>query len=47
MRKALTNRSWVQDIQGAPTTTVLCDYIVVWEKVIGVVLDDLTSDRFI
>jgi hypothetical protein len=47
VREALTNRSWVRDIQGAPTAAVLCDYVVVWEKVTGVVLDDLTSDRFI
>ena len=47
MREAITNRSWVRDIRGAPTVEVLCDYVVVWEKVAGVVLDDLTSDRFI
>ena len=47
VREALTNRSWVRDIQGAPTAEVLCDYAVVWEKVAGVVLDDLTSDKVI
>ena len=47
MREAITNRSWVRDIQGAPIAQVLCDYVVVWAKVDGVVFDDLTSDRFI
>jgi len=47
VREAITNRSWVRDIQGAPTAQVLCDYVVVWAKVDGVVFDDLTSDRFI
>ena len=46
VREALTNRSWVRDIQGAPTVVVLYDYVVIWEKVAGVVLDDLTSGRF-
>jgi hypothetical protein len=44
---AITNRSWIRDIQGALTTHVLCDYVLVWVKVNGVVFDDLTSDRFI
>lgn len=26
---------------------MLCDYVMVWAKVDGVVLDDLTSDRFV
>jgi hypothetical protein len=26
---------------------VLCDYVLVWHKVDGVLFDDLTSDRFI
>jgi hypothetical protein len=47
VREALTNRNWVRDIQGVPTAVVICDYVVVWEKVAGVVLDDLTSDWFI
>jgi hypothetical protein len=45
--EALTNRSWVRDIRGAPVAHVLCDYVVVWDKVRGVVLDDLASDRFV
>jgi hypothetical protein len=47
VRDAVTNRSWVGDIQGAPVAHVLCDYVVVWAKVQGVVLDDMVSDRFI
>ena len=47
MREAITNRSWARDIQGPHTAEVLCDYVVVWEKVVGVDLDDLTSNRFI
>jgi hypothetical protein len=47
VREALTNRSWVRDIQGALVAHVLCDYVVVWDKVRGVVLNDLASDRFV
>lgn len=47
MCRAITNRSWVHDIQGAPVAHVLCDYVVVWAKVEGVVFDDLISDQFI
>lgn len=47
IRDAITNGSWIRDIQGAPVAHVLCDYVVVWAKVQGVVFDDLTSDRFI
>jgi hypothetical protein len=47
VREAITNRSWVRDIRGARTAHVLCDYVLVWEKVQGVTFDDLSSDRFI
>jgi hypothetical protein len=47
VHEALNNRSWVRDIQEAHTAAVLCDYIVVWERVAGIVLDDLTSDWFV
>jgi hypothetical protein len=47
VRDAISNQSWVHDIQGATTIEVLCDYAVVWEKVDRVVLHDHTSDRFI
>jgi len=44
---AITNRSWVRDIQGALTIEVLCDYVIVWEKVDGLNIHQDTSDRFI
>jgi hypothetical protein len=47
VRDAITNRSWVWDIQGAPVAHVLCDYVNVWAKLQGVVFDDMVSDRFI
>jgi hypothetical protein len=45
--EAITGRSWIRDIQGAPTAHVLCDYVHVWAKVQGVVFDDMVADRFI
>jgi hypothetical protein len=29
VRDAITNRSWVRDIHGAPVAHVLCDYVLV------------------
>lgn len=32
VKEALAERSWVRDITGAPTTPVLCDYVLLWGK---------------
>jgi hypothetical protein len=40
VRDAVSGRSWVRDIQGAPTARVLCDYVLVWAKVQDMVFDD-------
>jgi hypothetical protein len=47
VRDAVSGRSWVRDIQGAPTARVLCDYVLVWAKVQDVVFDDTVVDRFV
>lgn len=45
--EGLTNRSWVLDISGAPTAAVLCDYVLLWEKLENVQLQPNEPDRFI
>lgn len=44
---ALTDRSWVRDISGAPTAPVMCDYLLLWEKLEHVQLQPAVSDRFV
>jgi hypothetical protein len=47
IRDALANRSWVRDISGAPTMPVLCDYVLLWEKLERVQLQPAVPDRFV
>jgi hypothetical protein len=47
VKDALTDRSWVHDISGAPTASVLCDYVLVWERTEHVVLQPTVPDRFV
>lgn len=37
----------VRDITGAPTAAVLCEYVILWEKLEHVVLRPSESDRFV
>lgn len=41
----LDGRSWVRDISGAPTAPVLCDYVLLWEKLEHVHLQPAVADR--
>jgi hypothetical protein len=47
IKEALMQNRWVNDITGALTTQVLCQYLQVWEMLRGVTLDPLQSDRFV
>ena len=47
VKQALAHRSWVRDISGAPTEPVLCDYVLLWEKLERVHLQPMVSDRFV
>lgn len=45
--QALSQRSWVRDIVGAPTAPVLYDYVFLWEKIEYVQLQTAVPDRFV
>jgi hypothetical protein len=47
VKEALQQRSWVRDITGALTVPVLCDYVLLWERVEHVVLQPGVPDRFV
>lgn len=47
VKEAMLQQTWVRDIVGAPTAAVLCDYVVLWEKLEDVHLQVAVSDRFI
>ena len=47
VKQALAHQSWVRDISGAPTAPVLCDYVLLWEKLERVHLQPMVSDRFV
>jgi hypothetical protein len=47
INEAPANRSWVRDISGAPTAPVLCDYVLLWEKLERVPLQPTVSDCFV
>jgi hypothetical protein len=47
MQESLHNRRWARDITGAPTASVLCDYVRVSEAVEGIQLNQLEADRFV
>jgi len=44
--QALQNRSWVHDITGALTVEVLVDYLLIWDMVDGVVLQQNVADHY-
>ena len=44
--QALQNRSWVHDIKGALTVEVLVDYLLIWDMVDGVVLQQNVADHY-
>jgi hypothetical protein len=43
----LLNHQWARDITGAPTAQVLCEYVILWEKLEVIQLSPLDSNRFI
>lgn len=45
--RTLYQRRWVRDISGALTTSVLCEYVVLWEALEGINLQPRVADRFI
>lgn len=47
VRDGLFQHRWARDIVGAPTTQVLCQYLLVWSLLRDVVLDQLQVDRFV
>jgi hypothetical protein len=47
IRDAMLNHQWARDITGAPIALVLCEYVHLWEKLEGIQLTPLDSDRFI
>jgi len=47
VKQALAHQSWVRDISGAPTAPLLCDYVLLWEKLEHVHLQLMVSDRFV
>jgi len=47
VKQALAHRSWVRDMSGAPSELVLCDYVLLWEKLERVHLQPMVSDRFV
>ncbi|XP_066344119.1 uncharacterized protein [Miscanthus floridulus] len=47
VKEVLAHRSWVQDITGAPTAPVLCDYSAALGKFVRVHLQPMVFDRFV
>jgi hypothetical protein len=46
IRDAMLNHQWARDITGAPIALVLCEYVHLWEKLEGIQLTPMDSDRF-
>ena len=47
MKEGLLQNQWARDVVGAPTTQVLCQYLLVWRLLANVTLDPIQSDRFV
>lgn len=47
LKEALFQNRWAHDVVGAPTTQVLCQYLLVWRLLADVELDPFQSDRFV
>lgn len=47
VRNALTDMAWVDEVTGAPTAPVLCDFVDLWELLEGIELQPGVPDRFV